>query len=259
MFTNVYKNKKVLVTGNTGFKGSWLTAWLLKTGADVFGISDKIPTKPSMFEVLNLETKIQHFCADIRDFNSVLKLLRAVEPDFLFHLAAQPIVSRSYNNPIETFESNVMGTAHILEALRIINKKCTVVMISSDKCYENVEWKWGYRESDYLGGKDPYSASKGASEIIIHSYFYSFFKNSASKVRLVSVRAGNVVGGGDWAVNRLVPDCIKAWSKGETVVIRHPYATSSRLELCAGGARQYHAGSCGRRSALHLRARPAGW
>jgi CDP-glucose 4,6-dehydratase len=225
MFSNVFKNKKIIVTGNTGFKGSWLTVWLLKMQAQVYGISVDIPTKPSMFEVLELEKKIQHHYADINDLPRMKEIIASIKPDFLFHLAAQPIVSKSYTEPIGTIQTNVMGTANILEALRASNHTCTVVMISSDKCYENVEWTWGYRETDHLGGKDPYSASKGACEIIIHTYYQSFFKDESSKVRLVSVRAGNVIGGGDWAEKRLVPDCIKAWSMGHTVEIRNPYAT----------------------------------
>jgi CDP-glucose 4,6-dehydratase len=225
MFNNIYKNKKVLVTGNTGFKGTWLTVWLLKLGADVYGISKGIPTEPSMFEALNLRTEITYFEEDINNLDKIIEIINKVKPDFIFHLAAQAIVSRSYANPIESFNTNVLGTAHILEAMRVLNFKSTLIMISSDKCYENVEWKWGYRENDHLGGKDPYSASKGACEIVIHSYFHSFFKNENSNVRLVSVRAGNVIGGGDWAEKRLVPDCIRAWSENKVVEIRNPGST----------------------------------
>ena len=225
MFENTYKGKKVLVTGNTGFKGSWLTVWLLKLGAEVYGISKDIPTNPSMFEALGLSERMRHKQANIKDKEKLQEIIEEIEPDFIFHLAAQAIVSHSYSDPIESFNSNVMGTAHVLEALRVLNRKCTVIMISSDKCYENVEWQWGYRENDHLGGKDPYSASKGACEIVIHSYYHSFFKNEDSPVRMVSVRAGNVIGGGDWAEKRLVPDCIRAWSQEEIVNIRNPYAT----------------------------------
>jgi len=225
MFDKVYTKKKVLITGNTGFKGSWLTVWLLSLEAEVHGLSKDIPTKPSMFEELHLNSKIKHHQADINDLSAMKRIISEVKPDFLFHLAAQPIVSKSYIDPIETINTNVIGTANVLEALRFSNHVCTVVMISSDKCYENVEWTWGYRETDHLGGKDPYSASKGACEIIIHTYYHSFFKKEDSNVRLVSVRAGNVIGGGDWAEKRLVPDCIKAWSLGNTVQIRNPNAT----------------------------------
>lgn len=225
MFNNIYNNKKVLITGNTGFKGSWLTVWLLQLGAKVYGISKDIPTKPSMFEALELKDKIEHHEADINNLQLMIDLVKNIRPDFVFHLAAQPIVSRSYAHPIESLQTNIMGTANVLEALRLSNHKCTVVMISSDKCYENVEWAYGYRETDHLGGKDPYSASKGACEIVIHTYYHSFFKQPNSSINLVSVRAGNVIGGGDWAEKRLVPDCIKAWSKKETVEIRNPAST----------------------------------
>ncbi len=225
MFNNIYKDKKVLITGNTGFKGSWLTVWLLKLGAKVYGISKGIPTNPSMFEVLNLKDKIEYHVLNINNLEQVKNTIDKIRPDFIFHLAAQAIVGKSYENPIETFNTNVLGTAHILDSMRVLNFKSTLVMITSDKCYENVEWKWGYRETDHLGGKDPYSASKGAAEMIIHSFFHSFFKNKESNVRLVSVRAGNVIGGGDWAEKRLVPDCIKSWSVNEIIEIRNPYST----------------------------------
>ena len=224
LFSSVYTGKKVLITGNTGFKGSWLTAWLLKLNAKVYGISIDVPSSPSLFEVLKLEDRITHMYADINDAAKMKDLIKKIQPDFLFHLAAQPIVSKSYFDPLETFQTNVIGTANILEALRQSNNTCTAIFISSDKCYENVEWKWGYREIDHLGGKDPYSASKGACEIIIHSFYHSFFKNQESNVRIVSVRAGNVIGGGDWAEDRLVPDCVREWSKGNTVIIRNPLA-----------------------------------
>ena len=225
MFNNIYKNKKVLVTGHTGFKGSWLTAWFLKLGADVIGISKDIPTQPSMFEILGLENKIKHYKEDIRDLDKMKEIVSKEKPDFLFHLAAQPIVSVSYSNPIETITSNVIGTTNILEALRYSNNKCTAIIITSDKAYDNVEWVWGYREEDKLGGKDIYSGSKGAAELIIKSYFHSFFKNKNSNVRLAIGRAGNVIGGGDWAKDRIVVDCMRAWSKGEKVKIRSPKAT----------------------------------
>lgn len=226
MFSNTFKNKKVLITGNTGFKGSWLSAWLIGLQADVYGISNDIPTNPSMFEVLNLKDQITHFNEDVRDYASIKRIIKKIKPDFLFHMAAQPIVVTSYKEPIDTISTNVMGTANILEALREINHKCTAVVITSDKCYDNVEWVWGYKETDSLGGKDIYSGSKGAAEIIFKSYYHSYFKNSEkSNVRVVSVRAGNVIGGGDWADYRIVPDCIKAWIDGKSVEIRSPKAT----------------------------------
>jgi CDP-glucose 4,6-dehydratase len=226
MFNNAFKNKKVLITGNTGFKGSWLSIWLLSLGADVYGISIDTPTKPSMFEELNLKRKITHFWEDIRNYSGMEKIISDVKPDFLFHMAAQPIVVKSYEEPVDTIATNVMGTTHILEALRVINHKCTAVIITSDKCYNNVESVWGYKETDTLGGKDIYSSSKGAAELIFKSYYHSYFNNiQNSNIRAVTVRAGNVIGGGDWADYRIVPDCIKAWVNGESVEIRSPKAT----------------------------------
>ena len=225
MFNNTYKNKKVLVTGHTGFKGSWLTTWLLKLGANVVGISKDIPTLPSMFEELNLKDKITHYVEDIRNLEKIVEIFTLEKPDFIFHLAAQPIVSTSYKNPIETFSSNVIGTANILEALRLINFTCTVVMITSDKAYDNIEQIWGYKENDQMGGKDIYSGSKGAAELVIKSYYHSFFKNDNSNIKLSIGRAGNVIGGGDWAKDRIVVDCMLAWSKSDIVEIRSPNAT----------------------------------
>ncbi len=226
MFGNTFKNKKVLITGNTGFKGSWLSTWLLSLQADVYGISKDVPTEPSMFRVLNLNDKITHFTEDVRNYSAIETIIKKIKPDFLFHMAAQPIVVTSYLEPVDTIATNVMGTTNILEALREINHKCTAVIITSDKCYDNVEWVWGYKETDALGGKDIYSGSKGAAELICKSYYHSFFKNTEkSNIRVVTVRAGNVIGGGDWANYRIVPDCIRAWVKGESVEIRSPKAT----------------------------------
>ncbi len=225
MFNNIYKNKKVLVTGNTGFKGTWLTAWLLKLGADVVGISKDIPTKPSMFEELKLEAKIKYYQEDIRDLSKMAQIISDEKPDFLFHLAAQPIVSTSYSDPIETISSNVMGTANILEALKTSNHKCTSIIITSDKAYDNVEQVWGYKEDDKMGGKDIYSGSKGSAELIIKSYYHSFFKKTDCNIKLAIGRAGNVIGGGDWAKDRIVVDCMEAWSQDKSVEIRSPEAT----------------------------------
>lgn len=225
MLNKNYQGKKVLVTGHTGFKGSWLTAWLLKLGAKVCGLSDQIPTNPSMFVELGLDQKIEnHFC-DIRDFEGVSKILTEFAPDYVFHLAAQPIVSVSYEDPLSTISTNVMGTAVLLEALRLWNQPCNVVVITSDKCYENVEWVFGYKETDHLGGKDIYSGSKGAAEVIFHAYYNSFFKNPKNKIRLATGRAGNVIGGGDWAKDRIVVDCMKNWADGKIVELRSPEAT----------------------------------
>jgi CDP-glucose 4,6-dehydratase len=224
-FNNCFKGKKIIVTGHTGFKGAWLTTWLLQLGAEITGISKDIPTIPSLFEGMGLATKINHHVVNICDAKAINKIFLSVAPDFVFHLAAQPIVSVAYDDPVDTFQTNVIGTANILEALRLLNNHCTAVMITSDKCYDNVEWVWGYREHDALGGKDPYSASKGAAELVIKTYFHSYFSKPDSAVKLVTVRAGNVIGGGDWALNRIVPDCIRAWSEKKPVAIRNPNAT----------------------------------
>jgi CDP-glucose 4,6-dehydratase len=225
MFNDVYKGKRVFVTGHTGFKGSWLTTWLLKLGAEVAGYSDCIPTNPSIFEEIGLEPKVRHFLGDVRDLPSLKAAIVEFRPDFLFHLAAQPIVSISYNDPIGTISTNVIGTANVLEVLRGLDHKCTGILITSDKCYENVEWVWGYRETDHLGGRDIYSGSKGAAEVIIHAYYHSFFKSRDSNVQFASARAGNVIGGGDWAQDRIVVDCMKNWAIGKPVEIRSPAAT----------------------------------
>ncbi|MAC40702.1 MAG: CDP-glucose 4,6-dehydratase [Pelagibacterales bacterium] len=224
MFNNIYKNKKVLITGHTGFKGSWLSSWLIKLGANVTGISDGIPTSPSMFEELNLSNKLNDLRCDIRDLDSLKKAIYDTKPDFIFHLAAQAIVSKSYSNPVDTITTNVIGTMNILESLRDYKNPCTVIMITSDKCYDNVEWIWGYKESDQMGGKDVYSGSKGAAELIIKSYVNSFF-NDNHPVKISTGRAGNVIGGGDWASDRIIVDCMKAWSNGEKLEIRSPEAT----------------------------------
>ena len=226
VFNDIFRNKKVLITGNTGFKGSWLSCWLIELGADVYGISNNIPTTPSMFDKLKLEQIITHFNSDIRNYESLHKIIDEIKPDFLFHMAAQAIVSSSYKSPLDTITTNVLGTANILEVLKELNQKCSAVIITSDKCYDNVEWVWGYKETDSVGGQDIYSGSKGAAELIFKSYYHSFFKNTEkSNVSVVSVRAGNVIGGGDWADDRIVPDCIRAWTNGQSVEIRSPKAT----------------------------------
>lgn len=225
MFSGVYNGKKVLITGHTGFKGSWLTTWLLNLGAKVCGVSKDIPTLPSMFEELKIADNIEHHIADVRDLDKIRSIILDFKPDFLFHLAAQPIVSLSYSDPLDTISSNVMGTANVLEALRSVEHQCNAVVVTSDKCYENVEWVWGYKETDHMGGKDIYSGSKGAAEIIFHAYQQSFFKDPYSHVRLATGRAGNVIGGGDWASDRIVADCMRAWSRNQQVEIRCPDAT----------------------------------
>jgi CDP-glucose 4,6-dehydratase len=220
-----FQGKTVLVTGHTGFKGAWLTAWLKQLGAKVVGIALEPPTVPSHFQAAQIAESINDLRIDIRERAAVEHAFRSAQPDFVFHLAAQALVRLSYEDPMETWETNVMGTLHVLEALRKLEKPCAAVIITSDKCYDNVEWVWGYRETDALGGPDPYSASKGAAELAIRSHIKSYFPQATSNVRLASVRAGNVIGGGDWAADRIVPDCVKAWSAGNVVELRSPHST----------------------------------
>jgi len=222
---NHYKNKSVVVTGHTGFKGSWLTAWLKQMGANVTGVALDPPTNPNHYESANLLEGVIDNRLDIRDLIDVKKVVINAKPDFLFHLAAQPIVGVSYDDPVDTWTTNVLGTINVLEALKGLNHNCSAVIITSDKCYDNVEWEWGYRENDVLGGPDPYSASKGAAEIAIRSYVKSFFSSKENSIRIASARAGNVIGGGDWAANRIVPDCVQSWSRNETVELRNPHST----------------------------------
>jgi CDP-glucose 4,6-dehydratase len=214
-----YRGKKVFITGHTGFKGAWLSQWLLNLGAEVTGYSKDIPTNPSLFEVLGLAKHSKDIREDIRHLESLEKALREAKPDIVFHLAAQPLVRLSYENPLETFEENSLGTAKVLEAVRRIGNIPALVVITTDKVYENTGKDHAFRESDPLGGHDPYSASKAAAEIIFSSYTRSFF---AQGTRICSARAGNVIGGGDWALDRLVPDCIKAWESKKPVTIRNP-------------------------------------
>lgn len=223
-FNNIYKGKKVLITGNTGFKGSWLSTWLHMLGADVYGYSLSVPTQPSMFEVLQLETKIHQHYGDIRNKEEFNTFVQDVKPDFIIHLAAQALVLTSYREPFETITTNVAGTAVVCDAIRNITWDCTCVLITSDKAYDNVEWIWGYRETDRLGGKDIYSGSKGAAELVTKSYWHSFIK-SMPNIKFGVTRAGNVIGGGDWAKDRIIVDCVKAFSQGQTVEIRSPKAT----------------------------------
>ena len=224
MFNNFYKNKKVLITGHTGFKGTWMTCWLLELGAKVIGVSDSIPTNPSMFIELNLKDRISHNLFDVRDYNKISTLIKNEQPDVIFHLAAQAIVSESFNDPLNTISTNVLGTVNILESLKQIDYEIKCILITSDKSYYNVEWPWGYKETDRLGGKDIYSGSKAAADILIESYFHTYLKNK-SNVKIAVGRAGNVIGGGDWAKDRIVVDCMIAWSKNIKVEIRSPFAT----------------------------------
>ena len=223
-----WKNKKVLITGHTGFKGAWLSLWLQNLGAEVIGISLDSPTTPSLYEQANVAKGMISLRQDIRDGEAIKKLFQQHKPEIVFHLAAQPLVRYSYREPVETYETNVMGTLHILEGIRSIDSVRSAVMITTDKCYQNKEWVWGYRETDALGGHDPYSSSKGAAELLISSYRDSYFsqdKYSKHKTAIASVRAGNVIGGGDWADDRLIPDIIRAFENNEKVVIRNPKST----------------------------------
>tara|TARA_B110000008_G_scaffold273107_1_gene306841 strand:+ start:5563 stop:6660 length:1098 start_codon:yes stop_codon:yes gene_type:complete len=225
MSFNTYAGKTVLVTGHTGFKGSWLSMWLLKLGANVIGISDNIPSVPSNFVASNLEKLVESHSFNVCDDKSLSALIKKTKPDFIFHLAAQALVRHSYEDPVKTITTNALGTTNVLETIRLNDEPIVAVMITSDKAYDNVEWMWGYRENDRLGGKDPYSASKGMAELVIRSYVESFFNNADSRIRIGVTRAGNVIGGGDWAADRIVPDCMKAWSKNNIVDIRNLGAT----------------------------------
>ena len=224
-FHNKFSKKRVIVTGHTGFKGSWLTAWLQLLGANVFGLSCDIPSKPSHFVAAKLAKGMSDIRVDLRDKILTKKKFLQIQPDFVFHLAAQPLVSIAYEKPTVTWQTNVIGTLNVLEALRGLKKKCVAVIITSDKCYNNLEIKRGYNEEDVLGGKDPYSASKAAAEILIRSHIISFFSKKNNKVRIASARAGNVIGGGDWSSDRVIPDCVRSWSKNRTVKIRNPKST----------------------------------
>ena len=223
---DIYRGRRVFVTGHTGFKGSWLCEWLLSLGAEVCGFSNGIPTKPSLFAQLRLARRIAaDLRGDVRDRVAVRAAIEATRPDFVFHLAAQPLVRQSYAEPVETFDTNVMGTVHVLDALRALKNKCSAVMVTTDKCYENKETARPYREDDPMGGYDPYSCSKGCDELVIASYRRSFFGDPSSDVWVASARAGNVIGGGDWAKDRLVPDCFRALQKGEPIPVRNKVST----------------------------------
>ena len=222
-FGDAYNGRRVLVTGHTGFKGSWLSLWLMHLGAEVAGYSVDIPTSPSNFELLGLKKKLRHFVGDVRDLKSLGNALDEFRPEVVFHLASQPLVRRSYADPVTTFETNTMGMVNLLECIRTRSWVDAAVLITSDKAYRNDEWCWGYRETDALGGRDPYSGSKGCAELVAYSYYHSFMRDA--NTRIATTRAGNVIGGGDWAEDRIVPDCIRAWVKGEPVLVRSPLAT----------------------------------
>jgi CDP-glucose 4,6-dehydratase len=221
-FNDVYRGRRVLVTGQTGFKGSWLTLWLTLLGADVAGYSVDIPSQPSNYELLGLEGRTRHYVGDVRDRARLEQVVDEFRPEMVFHLAAQALVLRSYADPVDTFETNIMGMVNLLECVRTRHWIETAVLITSDKAYRNDEWCWGYREIDALGGRDPYSGSKSCADLVAQSYIYSFLRNSPTRVAIT--RAGNVIGGGDWADDRIVPDCIRAWHKGESVAVRSPMA-----------------------------------
>jgi CDP-glucose 4,6-dehydratase len=218
-----FRGKKVLITGHTGFKGSWLTQWLLLKGAQVCGYSDQIPTKPSAFEALSLGAQIEDQRGDVRDYDHLWGVFKNFRPDFAFHLAAQPLVRESYRNPLLTFDVNIQGTANFLECVRHVDSLRGGLVITTDKVYEPCNEPREHRESDRLGGNDPYSASKAAAELVFSSYQKSFFSESTSPA-IASVRAGNVIGGGDWSPDRLIPDLIRAWKSQEPVLIRFPEA-----------------------------------
>ena len=219
-----FSNKRVFVTGHTGFKGSWLVFLLKELGAEVMGFAFPPEPGPSHFEMLNLQSRINHVVGDIRDASVLNDAVQSFQPEYVFHLAAQALVKKSYDDPVDTFSSNVMGSVHLLDAVRKCDSVRALVYITSDKCYENVEWVWGYRENDRIGGRDPYSASKGAAEIIFSSYARSFF-NSRDNFGAASTRAGNVIGGGDWANDRIIPDCIRAIENDKPIILRNPEAT----------------------------------
>jgi CDP-glucose 4,6-dehydratase len=223
-----WQGRRVLLTGHTGFKGSWLALWLLELGAQVTGVALPPESRPNLFEQLALERHLDHRLADIRDPAPLADLVRQTRPEVVLHLAAQPLVRRSYAEPMATWATNVMGTIHLLEALRLLEQPCSAVLVTTDKVYRNNEWLYGYRENDPLGGHDPYSSSKAAAEIAIASWRASFCGSQAHQsphLRLASARAGNVIGGGDWAADRIVPDAMRALAAGEPIGVRNPAAT----------------------------------
>ena len=221
--TNFWRGKRVLVTGHTGFKGSWLSLWLQSLGADLCGLALAPETEPDLFTLARVGDGMRSIQGDIRDYETVAAVFRQFKPEIVLHLAAQPLVRLSYSEPVMTYATNVMGTVHVLEAARHCEATRAIVNVTTDKCYENKEWLWGYREDEPMGGYDPYSSSKGASELVTNAYRRSYF--GAGDVALASARAGNVIGGGDWAQDRLVPDILRAFERNEPVVIRNPHAT----------------------------------
>lgn len=228
MTPEFWKGKRVFLTGQTGFKGSWLSLWLQQLGASVTGYSLAPPTSPSLFEAARVAEGMQSLLGDIRDLPMLLKAVQAAQPEIVIHMAAQSLVRYSYAEPVETYATNVMGTVHLLEAVRQTAGVKAVVVVTTDKCYENKEWVWGYREDEPMGGYDPYSNSKGCAELVSSAYRSSFFSprtHDKHGVALATARAGNVIGGGDWAKDRLIPDILAAFEKNKPVVIRNPHAT----------------------------------
>ena len=223
MFQGAYAGRTVWLSGHTGFKGSWLAHWLLELGARVHGFSLPPPTEPALFDQLSLSNRLDHELGDVRDASSVARSIAKAQPDYVFHLAAQPLVRHSYAEPVKTYATNVLGTVHVLQALRELKKGCAAVFVTTDKCYQNREWIYGYREEDPLGGHDTYSSSKAAAEIAIASFRSSFFIDHP--VKLASARAGNVIGGGDWATDRIVPDSVRALQHDQPIAVRNKTAT----------------------------------
>ena len=217
-----YNKKRVLITGHTGFKGAWLSQALLNAGADVFGYALNPPTQPNLYSLAEMDSNINSVIADIRDLDKLKAVFETVKPEIVFHLAAQPIVKEGYKNPVETYSTNVMGTVNLLECVRITDSVKSVVNVTTDKVYENKEWCWGYREDDRLNGLDPYSNSKSCSELVTYSYIQSFFKER--KLPISTMRAGNVIGGGDFAPNRIIPDCIRSVLQKQKIIVRNPYS-----------------------------------
>ena len=219
-----WKGKRVFLTGHTGFKGSWLSLWLQMMGADVKGFSLNPITTPNLFTIAKVEENMESEIGDIRDLNKISESMVNFNPDILIHMAAQPLVRLSYPQPVETYSTNVMGTVNVLEAARKCRNLKSIVSVTTDKCYENKEWEWGYRESEPMGGSDPYSSSKGCAELVTSAYKRSYF-NSIDTASIASARAGNVIGGGDWSEDRLIPDILRAFENKESVLIRNPYST----------------------------------
>jgi CDP-glucose 4,6-dehydratase len=237
MFSNFYKEKRVLVTGHTGFKGSWLSLWLKRLGASVSGISLPPPTHPNLHEIIQAYAFVDELECDVRHLDALAAAVKKLQPDLIFHLAAQPLVRRSYAEPLETFQINTLGTAHVMESVRRAELGCTLIVITSDKCYENREWDFAYRENDALGGHDVYSMSKGAAELVAQAWNKSFFAPNPKLGPVATVRAGNVIGGGDYAQDRIVPDCVRALTEKKSIQVRNPGAVRPWQHVleCLGG------------------------